>query len=81
MTNPEIKTTLTSVSNAELYHLYRNTFDDTYVIVKDDLKDLLYRTLTNMGSSPELVHSDYSVIDLQIMAIQLGSSVDIISLN
>jgi hypothetical protein len=52
-----------------LYHLYRNTFDNTYVIVIDNLRDLLVRTLTNMGSAPNFISTSNSLSDLQIKTI------------
>ena len=43
------------------YHLYKNTFDDTYVIVANHLQDVFERTLTNMGSAPLLLKTDHSL--------------------
>ena len=61
------------------YHLYKNTFDNTYVIVINDLKDLFEKTLTNMGSAPINVASSYHISELQFRAIELGIEADIIS--
>ena len=60
------------------YHLYKNTFDNTYVIVTDELKDLFERTLTNMGSAPINVGSSYHISELQFKAIELGIEADVI---
>jgi len=61
------------------YHLYKNTFDDTYVIVANHLQDLFEHTLTNMGSAPVLINTDYSLSDLQMKAIQYGINADVIT--
>jgi RNA-binding protein YlmH len=64
------------------YHLYKNTFDDTYVIVANHLQDVFERTLTNMGSAPLLLKTDHNLSDLQINAMQYGINADVIaSLN
>jgi len=67
-TQPAIQPT-TFIGEATLYHLYRNTFDNTYVIVIDNLRDLLVRTLTNMGSAPEFICTSDSLSNLQIKTI------------
>jgi RNA-binding protein YlmH len=61
------------------YHLYKNTFDDTYVIVANHLQDVFERTLTNMGSAPLLLKTDHSLSELQMKAIQYGINADVIS--
>ena len=64
------------------YHLYKNPFDDTYVIVANHLQDVFERTLTNMGSAPLLLKTDHSLIELQMNAMQYGINADVIaSLN
>ena len=64
------------------YHLYKNTFDDTYVIVANHLKDVFELTMTNMGSAPVLINTEYCLSDLQMKAIQYGINADVIaSLN
>jgi hypothetical protein len=60
------------------YHLYKNTFDNSYVIVADILKDLFERTLTNLGCAPLIIASDYQISDLQIKAVEFGIKADVI---
>ena len=67
--NKQLKEQNTVIGETTLYHLYRNTFDNTYVIVIDNLRDLLVRTLTNMGSAPMFISTSNSLSDLQIKTI------------
>jgi hypothetical protein len=50
--------------------------------VANHLKDVFELTMTNMGSAPVLINTEYCLSDLQMKAIQYGINADVIaSLN
>lgn len=57
-----------------IYHLYLNTFDNTTIIVTDNIQEMFVTGLTRRGSEPKLLYSSSNIDEIQTKALIFDSA-------